>query len=36
MRRIKSPTRYFVILGRTDADGTEGDVAAHQCWTTVQ
>jgi hypothetical protein len=25
MKEIKSPTRYFVILGRTYADGTEGD-----------
>jgi hypothetical protein len=25
MKQIKSPTRYFVILGRTYADGTEAD-----------
>jgi hypothetical protein len=28
MRRIKSPTRYMVILGRTYADGTEADYKA--------
>lgn len=28
MTEIKSPTRYFLILGRTFADGTEADYAA--------
>jgi hypothetical protein len=28
MKEIKSPTRYFLILGRTYADGTDADYAA--------
>ncbi len=28
MAEVKSPTRYFLILGRTYADGTEADYAA--------